>query len=479
MFNLTQDEILLDHFRSGNYISWLQSRVDPFNMANVHSVLRILKQKGHIIRREERKAQRSGRRFSAYYLSAEGVTPELPEKFPEDELPPEIPVTSDLAVDYVATVLNQRTISAFHEDPAPSAADAADRELQVCGELLERARTLQEDRETVVPVIEMTREWMPELPLTAPALEQEVVVPEQEVALRLHHVANPDDPAQILTAFRKYCDAYGGKKVPITADWSRLVLKLNRELPDDAPGDLRRNRKIQRRKLEKFKKDFRDNKMLYTNIGLGIDVNGMLCDGQTRLTASLETGLTFYADVSFDLPEDTFAVVDSRLSSRSNADIGSMVGIGEYTNVSVAAASVLYRKDHRLSTTERLDPRQVIEALHSYDVRDSVAKSVHLGIPGPKSIFAAVHYLASKIDKEAADDMFLSLKTGAGMDSNDPVLVVRNRLLKSYASTANEFRGGPGEKRVKVLLSRGFTYKRKGIKLAKMLIDSGADDWPE
>jgi hypothetical protein len=470
--HIKQGTILLDHFRNGNYISWLQSRVDPFNMANIHSVLSVLKQKGHDIRREDRKAQRSGRRFSVYYLSAEGVTPELPEKFPEDQLPPDIPVASDRAVDYAATVLNPRKISAFNGDTGHAnvavANASADTELQADGELLERARTPEEDRERSVPVIEM----MPELPLVAPA-------PEQEVALRLHHVANPNDSAQILTAFRKYCDAYGGKKVPITADWARLVLKLNRELADDAPGDLRRNRKIQRRKLEKFKKDFRENQFFYTNIGLGLDIHGMLCDGQTRLTASLETGLTFYADVSFDLPEETFAVVDSRLSSRSNADIGSMVGIREYPNVAVAAASVLYRKDHRLGITDRLDPRQLIQALHAYDVSESVAKSVHLGIPGPKSVFAAVHYLASKVNKEAADDMFLSLKTGAGLDSNDPVLVVRNRLLKSYASTANEFRGGPGEKRVRVLLSRAFNYRRKNIKLAKMLIDSGADDWPE
>lgn len=296
--------------------------------------------------------------------------------------------------------------------------------------------------------------------------------------VRGHHVSNPGDNRQILESFKSYCRNFNGKRVEITADWSRQLLKLNRNLPVDSGEDLKSNRAISKKKLEDFKDNFRKGTFLYTNVGIGFDEDGWLCDGQTRLTASVETGVPFFADVSFDLSRDAFAVIDSGLSARKNTDFAYMHGVKEYTAATVSTVSILYRKLKGLGHTEKLSSIQIIEALELFpDVGPSVRMAKLMRVtPGPKSTIAAVHYLASKINKAVADKAFEDLATGAVSDVRDPVLVARNRLISAYNSSGNEFRGA-GDKRVRIMLSRMFNYRCSGVKLKSYLLDSG-DDWP-
>lgn len=299
---------------------------------------------------------------------------------------------------------------------------------------------------------------------------------ESGMEIRAYHVANPGDTAQILESFRAYCETFGGKRVEITADWSRQLLKLNRDF--SASSEQMRNRDIKARKLADFKEHFRNGTFLYTNVGIGFDEDGWLSDGQTRLTASVETGASFFADVTFDLKREAFAYIDSQASARTNADFAYMSGVTEFAPLTVAAVSHLYRKDHDLGHTQKLSPTQVLEALQTYkDIGPSIkiAKRFKM-VRAPKGIIAAVHYLASKIDKAVADKTFEDFIAGVSAGTDDPVLVARERLRRAYTSPANEFRGG-GDRRVRVMLSRMFNYRMQGVRTSKFLLDGG-DDWP-
>lgn len=295
-----------------------------------------------------------------------------------------------------------------------------------------------------------------------------------------HHIANPEDTSQILASFRAYCEQFGGKPVEITPDWARQLLKLNRSLPLDSSSDLKRNRQIKKKKLEKFKRHFNDGTFICTNVGLGFDEDGWLIDGQTRLTASVETGKTFYAGVTFDMPREAFAILDSHDSARRNADFAYMSGIEHYSKEHVAAAAIVYRRDHKMGHTEGLSQTEIVDAIRAYrDIDKSVALAMGMKrklIPGPRAIIAAVHYLASKINKSVADKAFEDLKTGAVPSTTDPVLVARNRLISAYSSSPNEFTG-VGDKRVRVLLSRMFNYRLAGKTTSAFLL-AGGDDWP-
>lgn len=466
---LTQEQRILEYLKSGQYLTKLEA-ARRLACPHLSSVISVLRRRGHVILNEERTAKRSGKFYIAYYMPSDGKQPNAPTLFPEDMLTEDTPIkTAKDITEAAKQVFDTLDLSetALRQNSPPSIGGTELREVGKSVDASEVTQDVEDVQEASVV------EEVP--PPAAPESQQEA----EPVAfeLRDHHVANPDDPVQILEAFRKYCEPFHGRKVPVTPDWARLLLRLNRMLPPDLAGDLRQNRHISSAKLELYKADLRSGTFYFTNVGIGFDANGMLADGQTRLTACRDTGITFYSNVDFDLAPETFAVVDSKHSVRTGADIASMTGVSRYTRIHAAAASHLYRRDHGMRHNAALSALELVTALKIYEVGPSVEIARSIPVQGPKSIFAAVHYLAAQIDKPVADKMFEDLKTGAISDPKDPVLVARNRLLTSYASSHNEFKGA-GSQRVRVLLSRAFNHRRNGVTLSRYLLDGG-DDWPE
>lgn len=412
---MSQQEIILEHLKAGKRITQMEA-TKKYGILRLAPIIHKLRKQGHRVKNDDMIAKKSGNSYAEYYMSEDDVSSQEPSLF---------------------------------EAPA---------------EAVEQGSSKNQSYDRV--------------DVSETALRQEMPPEIGGTELRSHHVGNPDDHKQILVSFRAYCEQTHGKKINITPDWSRLLLKLNRDLPSDSTDDLMRNRPVWDAKLAEFKQDLRNGTFLYTNIGIGFDEDGWLCDGQTRLTASMQTGVSFVADVSFDIPRDAFAVIDSPRSARKNKDFAYMFGVSEYTAVTVSTVSILYRKHHGLVHTQKLNGKQVIEALKQFD---DVGPSVRVAhrmkvVPGPKAIMAAVHYLALKVNKAVAEKAFEDLAIGAIANANDPVLVARNRLIKAYNSKGNEFRGA-GDKRVRVMLSRMFNYRCAGKEITYYSLNDG-DDWP-
>lgn len=319
-------------------------------------------------------------------------------------------------------------------------------------------------------------------PITA-TLETE---PEQPpVELRHHHIANPGDTSQILAAFKKYCEQQPNpwKKVPITPEWAKLIILLNRDIKDGEGHILRRNRKVSPTKLNEICKHFKENKdnpeLLYTTDGVGFDNKyGMMVNGQTRAMAAARTGVTFYADVGFDFPPEVFDLIDRPESSRKPGDQAYMMGIDAYPKLTAAVWSTLYRKYHGISEGTPLRASAIREASKLFpDLPKSVEVAQGMKISGSKAVYGAMHYLMSKINRLATDKFFRDLSTGAGLDENDPVLVARNRIQVAYATKKNEFRGGSGQKRFRSLLALAFRDRLRNKSVGKYILE-GRDEWP-
>jgi hypothetical protein len=455
----TQEQKILDYLKAGNYLTKMDA-ARKLDCANLGSVVSSLRSKKYPILNEDRVSS-NGKYHVAYYYDASQV----------DALQSPTETGKGRSTDAASR------LSSFDIFDQSSTALRRDTPPQIGGTEMHNAvddAVLDQKSETEVA------ESVADVEAEAEA-KPEPMEPATEI--REHHLGNPGDEeaikAAILKAFREYCAPYGGKRVPITGDWSRQLLRLNLNLPEGTQGFVVRNRKLNLEKQERFKNFLRTGTMIYTNVGIGFNINGNLYDGQSRLTASRDTGITFYADVSFDMPLEAAIVVDSRGSARSAGDIAAMSGVFANNYTIVAAASHLYRKDHGIRMNKPLTDMEIHEASRRYPGLDeSVRMATNLGIRGPRAIFAAVHYLARQIDKALADQVFEELRTGAISDPKDPVLVARNRLMADAASLKKQFRGRDGEKRARVMLSRMFNYRRKGITLKQYILDTG-DDWPE
>jgi hypothetical protein len=72
-----------------------------------------------------------------------------------------------------------------------------------------------------------------------------------------------------------------------------------------------RNRAITRAPVEEFKRHLREGTFIYTHQGIAFDVDGCLVDGQKRLTAVVETGISARMQVTWDLQPESLMVVDT------------------------------------------------------------------------------------------------------------------------------------------------------------------------
>ena len=86
--------------------------------------------------------------------------------------------------------------------------------------------------------------------------------------------------------------------------------------PEMAGGWLKKNhpgnRKIQKSRVDYYKRLIENKEFLLDPFGIVFDTNGNLINGQHRLTAIAETGATVDMYVTFDAPEETIKILDTQ-----------------------------------------------------------------------------------------------------------------------------------------------------------------------
>jgi hypothetical protein len=88
-----------------------------------------------------------------------------------------------------------------------------------------------------------------------------------------------------------------------------------------------RNRPPTRATVLAYANEMRNGNWKVTHQGITLDTEGVLLDGQHRLAAIVEAGVTIPVMVSYDLPPETFATVDTG-RRRTATDALSMAGLG-------------------------------------------------------------------------------------------------------------------------------------------------------
>lgn len=174
-----------------------------------------------------------------------------------------------------------------------------------------------------------------------------------------------------------------------------------------------------------------------------IGANGRLIDGQHRLIACVQSGVSFRTVIARDMPEDIFDTVDTGIT-RSAADVLTCAGQPN-ANVLAAAMGIVWRWQNGIlgsTSTERMPKEEFITMLEMHpDLQASTAParriSVYTGFVGPMTAF---HYLFTKANPAKATEFFEGLETGAGLQTGSPILALRNYMANvrtsNYAGSA-------------------------------------------
>jgi hypothetical protein len=170
-----------------------------------------------------------------------------------------------------------------------------------------------------------------------------------------------------------------------------------------------------------------------------IGIDGQIKDGQHRLWAILETGLSFRFVIVEDVQPDVFSTIDCGLS-RQAADSLSMYGVQNAAHVGSILqwchkyySGVLH---HGRTQIRKSSPSQVLELLKLYPEAATPFESKLTHTLGAIGVLGATKVITSRIDKSASIKFFDRLVTGVGLSTEDPEYVLRERLISNRGDKA-------------------------------------------
>ena len=242
------------------------------------------------------------------------------------------------------------------------------------------------------------------------------------------------------------------------------------------------NRHIVLGKLHQFQTDMERGAWLNDGAPIRFAPNKLL-DGQHRLTALIQVGLTLPMVVIYGLEDETQVNMDTG-RGRSPVDVLTIEGLSRWEAVVFGTAVhplISHERGLPLSTSVRYINR---DARNFYlENIDAVQRTLRvLGTvprhPTPLTFARAAtcHFLFSQKDPETADLFFSRLYEGEGITKTQPVYHLRNRLLNDAMT---KVRRSPFEEYFAIIRAWNATRKRGSWKSGVTMYPGKENDLPE
>jgi len=220
--------------------------------------------------------------------------------------------------------------------------------------------------------------------------------------------------------------------VPITPEIAKFLLTLNR------PGETNRriNDSYVRMAMDRMKNSEWEN----TGEPIIISDEAILNDGQHRLKAILELGMTVLMDLRFGIRRKAFANTNSG-RRRSGADALTIADIPNANNIAAMARMALcYERGLPGSLHQRIDNGSIVAgALRWPDMQQAHAVTQGIGKPFRNSATNTLAFFALRTaDDEVVEDFFHVLRYGEG-SKDHPAHQLREFLRVLSISQGNDF----------------------------------------
>lgn len=210
------------------------------------------------------------------------------------------------------------------------------------------------------------------------------------------------------------------------------------------------NRKLRRTKIAQLARDMASGRWVSeTGETIKITADGEFLDGQNRMAAIIEAGVTIELDVAYGVSKKAMAVIDTG-SARTFSDSllinddGVEVMKNRFVVAAVARRVLLWESGFKAVSTQRVGGgrTRVIRPTHTEMLervdRDrsqfiaSATRGVDLkaALGTPPTTPGVAHFLFSQLDKDHAETFFGQVLTGAELPYDHPAMALRRRLLK-------------------------------------------------
>lgn len=216
----------------------------------------------------------------------------------------------------------------------------------------------------------------------------------------------------------------------VTARFVNVTPDVARELLDRNTN----NRSIRLAKLRSWTNALTSGRWMLNGDAIRLSRSGVLLDGQHRLRAVIESKITVVMLLVEGLDDRVFSTIDSG-ARRSGADALAREGKKNSHALSATLAFIHRYFKGTPGYTMALQPDEILGLLSEYpEAEESVGftgKAHRLMSP---AALAGLHYLFSLVDRSAANRFVEDMKSGAGLEENDGVYQLRERLIRDRQS---------------------------------------------
>lgn len=248
------------------------------------------------------------------------------------------------------------------------------------------------------------------------------------------------------------------------------------------------NRPVHPSTVEKYKRAMEQGQWRLTHQGIafaedGYDQNGRhvakgtLLDGQHRLWAIVESGVTVPMMVTWAVDPETYTVIDVG-ARRTGGD--TLFVLGEKSSGKLSQAlSWLWRDKNGYLESNVSEGRahlptndELLDLLRENPgIRNSLRINAMLSPQKmiPRGIAVWFHYRISQIDPVKAESFFLGVGKGEGLIGGDPRYALRDRLLVNAANTNAKFHSPV----VVALLTKGWNAYLAGREMRQLKWSQG------
>lgn len=210
------------------------------------------------------------------------------------------------------------------------------------------------------------------------------------------------------------------------------------------------NRKVATSRVEQYKRDMINGSWRFNGDMIRIDENGVLIDGQHRLSAVVRSGMSFEFLVVKGIRSESKHTIDTG-KARTGGDALSIQAGVEFADSHVIngalSAYVKYKRSgysdsgsgHRLTNTEVLatyeSHKELVDSSLSM-MKDSVTMR---GMLLPKVDMLFLFMIFSELDPDDAKNYLLKILTGVGLDFGSTEVNIRDIMIecKTGARTTN------------------------------------------
>jgi hypothetical protein len=190
-----------------------------------------------------------------------------------------------------------------------------------------------------------------------------------------------------------------------------------------------KNRPLKPTMVAQFAADMRAGRWGMNGQPIIVSTGGQLLDGQNRIEAIIESGVTVEMFVVYDVDETEIATMDTG-TKRSVADVLAMRGTPNSVLVaSIARTAYAFLQGTNLYTPSSKPALLAFIAQHPH-IETVAAYAKHARVATPSSAFGAVLFLATearRLDGEA-HDFADAVATGLRLQPNDPAYALRSWL---------------------------------------------------